>query len=984
MRISLTRPPRDDDELWSLVNTIWGVNFPRTAVCHDHVAPFQVFADAFFARAPQMLLHGCVPGDSLVTTDNGPVPISEVQPGTVVSGWKDGDMTKGVVKSTWISSPSAEVLELRTRVGALRATGNHRVLVCRKYRGKSDGTRRRPPNEWREEFVRLDEIRVGDYLVQEFGSSGGTFHDPELAEWHGLLVGDGFIRKIDGKYGQVAFAHHKNATYAEHYYDFLGRRYGKRPTYQEGSYNASLTSQQAWRDSSFLDGKTSHTKEIPSYLWDADRETVIAFLRGYCDSDGTVRTKDGSIEWGSCNKKLLEQVRTLCLVNGLRVGRVCYRRNYGECVVNGRTVVRGDMYDLRCYDGIEIGTNDVKYDFGERKKQSRSIRENWRAPQDRSRRRYVAVLGIKSLGFHEVWDMEVEGTHTFVCDSFVVHNSRGLSGKSFMMSNLGITEAAILGCDVNILGGSYAQSKNVLEHMSNSWSYKNAPRYMLTDDTNTQQVLTNQARIRPLTASQRTVRGPHPARLLLDEIDEMNQSILNAAYGQPMPQKNWLGATIPASTMMVSTWQRSSGPMVNEMKRMREEGLPVVTYCYKENLLENGGWLDPAFVEQKRREVPKAMWCIPDGEVIDTATGGTKVEDLQVGDLVWTREGWKPVTKVGVTGVQPVYRVTTSSGRQYRASGKHTVATPAGWVKTEDLSVGDQVAVSASSAVNTFEHVVSVTLEDQERTWDISVAECHEFTIDGIVLHNSIEYELGEPSIGDRAIDSDAVDRMFDTQAPTPIKYTNTHREYSILKPEIDRDYVVSADWAKSQDWTVICVFDVTEDPIRLAYFVKIQRQPYPKMIGIFNALIDRYHATAIHDATGLGSVVSDLIVTTRDVNNFIMAGKQRDDMLSDFVAAVENDQIRCADISELHSIVKFAGVDDLYSRGKEFHLPDEICAMALAWRLVRRVPSGTAPWADSTPIEEALDEMNFAFENNRTHGEVTMREDSTTTLALS
>ena len=117
---------------------------------------------------------------------------------------------------------------------------------------------------------------------------------------------------------------------------------------------------------------------------------------------------------------------------------------------------------------------------------------------------------------------------------------------------------------------------------------------------------------------------------------------------------------------------------------------------------------------------------------------------------------------------------------------------------------------------------------------------------------------------------------------------------------------MISADWAQSKDWTVICVFDVTEDPIRLAYFLKIQRQPYPKMIGMFNYLMRHYNAIGIHDATGLGSVVSDLIDDKQSVTNFVFAGRKRDDMLSDFIAAVENDKIRCADISELHSIVKY------------------------------------------------------------------------------
>ena len=90
------------------------------------------------------------------------------------------------------------------------------------------------------------------------------------------------------------------------------------------------------------------------------------------------------------------------------------------------------------------------------------------------------------------------------------HGSRGLSGKSYMLAVLGLTKAVLRGADVNLLGGSFEQSKNIHIHMRNSWEYPNAPSYMLAHDSSTEVRLSNKAKIRPLTASQRTVRGPHP------------------------------------------------------------------------------------------------------------------------------------------------------------------------------------------------------------------------------------------------------------------------------------------------------------------------------------------------------------------------------------------------------------------------------------------------------------------------------------------
>lgn len=48
--LSIESRPETDDELWLMVRYLWGVEIPRTAVCEGHTAPFDTFADAYFAR----------------------------------------------------------------------------------------------------------------------------------------------------------------------------------------------------------------------------------------------------------------------------------------------------------------------------------------------------------------------------------------------------------------------------------------------------------------------------------------------------------------------------------------------------------------------------------------------------------------------------------------------------------------------------------------------------------------------------------------------------------------------------------------------------------------------------------------------------------------------------------------------------------------------------------------------------------------------
>jgi len=392
----------------------------------------------------------------------------------------------------------------------------------------------------------------------------------------------------------------------------------------------------------------------------------------------------------------------------------------------------------------------------------------------------------------------------------LIHGSRGLAGKSRTLSILGLTKAAIKGADVNILGGSLNQSNNIHQTMRDAWDSRHAPKYMVQDDSMTLIKLRNGAKIRPLTASQKTVRGPHPPFLLLDEIDEMDQSILDAALGQPMPQKNWLGEIVQAQTTMSSTWQYADKTFAEMYRRFQEENLPIYTWCYRETSNPVDGWLDPSFIEQKKREIPAEMW--------------------------------------------------------------------------------------------------------------------------------RVEYELGEPSIGNRAFDSEAVERTFSLPPPsetTTVKVAKDFEQYKFAEYSETSDYVIAADWAKEQDFTVVTVWDVTHMPVKKVYHLKMRRRPYPVMINYFDQLMRKYRAEAIHDATGLGGVVADLIDSR--AYGFKMTGEKRDNMLSEYVAAVENDKVRCPRVESDYKAHLYASVEDLYSRAKEFHLPDEVCSSALAWHIVSR-----------------------------------------------
>lgn len=187
----------------------------------------------------------------------------------------------------------------------------------------------------------------------------------------------------------------------------------------------------------------------------------------------------------------------------------------------------------------------------------------------------------------------------------ILKGSRGFGGKTFLLATLALTESAALGAHVNLLGGSAAQSMRVQEVVQQAiFESPRAPRNLLAKEpTKYDTYFTTGGHIRALLASQRSVRGPHPQRLRLDEIDEMDLDILEAAQGQPMTAKG-----ITTQTLMSSTHQYPDGTMTEMLRRARDRGWPVYEWCYKETSAPPDGWLSKEDIERKRNEVSEVMW----------------------------------------------------------------------------------------------------------------------------------------------------------------------------------------------------------------------------------------------------------------------------------------------------------------------------------------------------------------------------------------
>ena len=393
--------------------------------------------------------------------------------------------------------------------------------------------------------------------------------------------------------------------------------------------------------------------------------------------------------------------------------------------------------------------------------------------------------------------------------------SRGFGGKSIMLAQLSMVEAVTLGAAVNLLGGSGEQAKRVHGYMRGEdtniphtfWGNPGAPDHLLlTEPTSNRTRLTNFGRIQVLMASQTSVRGPHPQRLRLDEVDEMSIEIFDAAMGQTMEARG-----IREQTVASSTWQNPDGTMTEILRRASDNGWPVYQWCYKETMQ---GWLSPAQVERKRETISESMWTVE--------------YDLQ----------------------EPR---------------------------------GEMFAIDPTKVDNMFKH---------------ELGEYEGIPGEAIVVE---PYDAGTPEL--------------DTEHPHYVQ---------------PGSYVTAADWAKKTDRTVITTIRIDCTPARIVAFQQMGRLPWPDMIAAFDKQANDYPGEAVHDATGLGDVVDDLI--TVDAYPIYMVGRHRQDIFSNYIKAIENAEIISPFIRYLYGEHRYCKRDDLYKAGG--HPPDSFVSCALAWTI--------------------------------------------------
>ena len=210
--------------------------------------------------------------------------------------------------------------------------------------------------------------------------------------------------------------------------------------------------------------------------------------------------------------------------------------------------------------------------------------------------------------------------------------SRGLGGKTFTEALLCFVEETTIGADVVLLGGSLDQAIRGHEYTTKWWNHDNAPRHLLIGDPTARRTrLTNGGQENVQAASSKSVRGAHPNRLRIDEVDETTIEIIDSALGQPMSRVatynddgEVVKRGIPSHVLFASTHHYPHGTVTELKKRSSEQprGWRVYSWCWRESLVtildqdhprwpgDRVGWLTQEEVDKAKRRVSAAMFKI--------------------------------------------------------------------------------------------------------------------------------------------------------------------------------------------------------------------------------------------------------------------------------------------------------------------------------------------------------------------------------------
>ncbi len=487
---------------------------PRSTTAAEIKRQFTMDDGFFFVE-----FDGCIPGYVKISTKRGLIPMEEVGPQDQVLL---GDKFYQVLNQ-W-STGIKDVFEITTNTGRkIQATSNHPFLT---------------PQGW----VELGKLRPGDILTLDTSLSNPMRLNPNYLESYvaGIFYGDGFYSQNE-KEGRAKDSYVLSFSLGNDRSELMPILEAAFPglhiqTSRPEPQAVKITSKvlhSLW--SSLYPKHSSLDMRIPPHVWGMDVESKLHFIGGLIDSDGSVNS--GRINYSSRSEGFIDDLLILGQsvgVYGIKTenesgGYSCGPKPSFHWIVYSKSSIstvaqfsrlgrkRDQMIKLsiekkedKCR--TELVPKEVyQHLLGEtisnspykptrvtlrnsQRKDRLTIRSIERSiipyvPESLSNKwseimgkRYEVIESIEYLGKDKVYDLEVQGSHAFVANGVIVHNSQmelrmaaELSGDDNMLSifhnnqNIHAMTAALLTGKPYELINSLRKDENHPDHL---WAIK--------------------------------------------------------------------------------------------------------------------------------------------------------------------------------------------------------------------------------------------------------------------------------------------------------------------------------------------------------------------------------------------------------------------------------------------------------------------------------------------------------------------------------
>ncbi len=425
----------------------------------------------------------CVTGDTLVLTDKGLQTMEDIYLQLPNKPREDEFVpfettilgVDGPEKATkFYCGGFQPIYEVETNLGyTIRGTANHPLLIMT------------PNGELT--WTKIGNLQAGDYVALArgscvFGQSVSlpeSFYPlprqprtmtPELAYWLGLLIAEGSITPYETWFvngSQVLINRFCELTRSLFGLEAILHR--KADTY---NYNVSISNKalSTWLRGELGIARGSGAKAIPACVLASSEVDILAFLEGLFWGDATIRgdtSGSNTFKYTSKSRLLAHQVHVLLLNLGV-VGSFWSHKVDGELYYN--ITLRGDQVldlvelmpslrdkataplrqthsDKTNYDHLPHGMSLLTGHGGD-KYLARILSGDRQLSYNRARTvlaekpelahtqlatlvrhdyLWLTVREVRPAGIEPVYDLLVPGTHSFVADGFVQHNSQDIS-----------------------------------------------------------------------------------------------------------------------------------------------------------------------------------------------------------------------------------------------------------------------------------------------------------------------------------------------------------------------------------------------------------------------------------------------------------------------------------------------------------------------------------------------------------------------------